>query len=162
MFSFQEGHISPPGLFVPIHWPFEPIAPWKRKRTPFFTGQPPPYRIFPIRSVNYNFPNIMASGPGRLRCFARRNTANRTAKIGAVPCGSVVTFIQHSQEMLNFWMRHCFSQGCEPSGPHDWRMIAEEHRQELFRGGTQQRKGAPSFRERSPMNPPKGGADRSS
>jgi hypothetical protein len=127
MFSSKKRHISPPGLFVPIPWPFEPIAPWKRKRTPFFTGQPPPYRIFPIRSVNYDFPNIMAPGSGRLRCFARRNTANRTAKVGSVPCGSVVSFVQQSQKMLNFRMRHGFSRRCGDSLPecpaHDSRRV---------------------------------------
>jgi hypothetical protein len=116
MFSVKQRRVSPPCPFAPIHWPLEPVAPLKRERSALFAKQPPPHRIFPVSSVNHNFPNVMPPGPGRQRRLARRNAANRTAKVGPMPCSLVVSFIQQSQEILNFQVRHCFSR-CFEAAP---------------------------------------------
>ena len=102
MFSIQYCYIGPPRLFAAFDGPGKPVAPLKGKRAALFPKQATPDRIFPVRSVNGNFPNIMPPGLGTPRRFVCCNSANRSAQVWPVPRGPLIGFVQQSQQMLDF------------------------------------------------------------
>jgi hypothetical protein len=125
MFPIQQNDIGAPCSFARSDGPHEPVTAPNRERAALFAEQASPYRIFPVRRVNDNFPNIMPPGSGTPCRFACRQSANRPTEVWAVPRGAFVSFLEHRQQMLDFRVHNPPPQVSAPSHPRGFSNIAE-------------------------------------
>ncbi len=102
MHLFEQMNVCPPRPVGPIHRAFQPITSLQWERSFFFSQNSTPHDIFPIRTVNHNFPNIMPRRRRPPRHLFNRQAPDRTAKIGAMPCSIVVRLIDDLEENCDF------------------------------------------------------------
>src|SRR6185369_633717 len=71
-----------------------------------FPYQSPPYRVFPVCCMNGNFPDVMSTSLGTPSRFAHLKAAKGTTQVRTVPGGAVISFVQHTQQKLDFRLSH--------------------------------------------------------
>ena len=100
----KQGEIGAPGRFrgLPFFGPREEIASFQGKRAALSAFDLPAHRIFPIRGVKREFPDIVtpvSRAPGRL---FRIDAFQRLPQIGPMPCGTCETLRKHREKQLIF------------------------------------------------------------
>lgn len=88
----------------------EPVASFQVKRSFFLPKNAPPHDVLPIRTMNDNFPNSMPAPVWSPRSLFYIQSADRAAKIRAVPCFGTIRLRQEVNEDFHFggWFGHLF------------------------------------------------------